>query len=136
MSTPLPAQTAHPARSEALPPPGAPNSRISPSPDAPTPSPRLDAPAQSPCPDVPTSPTPPHPDAPPPPPALITARKEKRPRHHKGQPKAKPGRVAWVHGTKLSFFARRKEDWLREAEAKRSGAFYIKMSKLYVKKYG
>jgi hypothetical protein len=44
--------------------------------------------------------------------------------------------VAWVHGTKLSFFVCRKEDWLRESEAKRSGAFYIKMSKLYVKKYG
>jgi hypothetical protein len=34
------------------------------------------------------------------------------------------------------FFAWRKEDWLRESEANRSGAFYSKMSKLYVKKYG
>jgi hypothetical protein len=34
------------------------------------------------------------------------------------------------------FFVHCKDDWLHEAEAKRSGAFYIKMSKLYVKKYG
>jgi hypothetical protein len=33
------------------------------------------------------------------------------------------------------FFARCKDDWLQEAEAKHSGAFYIKMSKLYIKKY-
>jgi hypothetical protein len=41
-----------------------------------------------------------------------------------------------VHGTKLLFFAKRKADWLRECEAKKSGQFYTKMAKLYIKKYG
>jgi hypothetical protein len=34
------------------------------------------------------------------------------------------------------FFSKRKEEWLRESEAKKSGAFYSKMVKLYIKKYG
>jgi hypothetical protein len=41
-----------------------------------------------------------------------------------------------VHGTKRTFFAGRKEEWLREAEKKQAGPFYNKMAKLYVKKYG
>jgi hypothetical protein len=41
-----------------------------------------------------------------------------------------------VHGTKLSFFVRRKDAWIHESEANRAGAFYTKMSKLFVKKYG
>lgn len=61
---------------------------------------------------------------------------EKRPRHKKGQPKAKPGKLSWIHGTKYIFFAKRKEDWLREAEAHRAGPFYRKMVKLYILKYG
>ncbi|KAF7373976.1 hypothetical protein MSAN_00610300 [Mycena sanguinolenta] len=79
---------------------------------------------------------------PPPPPVadalseVKTAEKVKRGRHVKGQPKARPGKLSWVHGTKLSFFARRKAEWLREADAGRSGSFYTKMAKLYVKKYG
>ncbi|KAJ7714225.1 hypothetical protein B0H14DRAFT_3635393 [Mycena olivaceomarginata] len=40
-----------------------------------------------------------------------------RPRHRKGEAKAKPGKLSWIHGTKKTFFARRKEDWLREADA-------------------
>jgi hypothetical protein len=36
----------------------------------------------------------------------------------------------------LVFFSKRKEEWLREFEAKRSGVFYSKMAKLYIKKYG
>ncbi|KAJ7759853.1 hypothetical protein B0H14DRAFT_3895775 [Mycena olivaceomarginata] len=93
-----------------------------------------DAPLPSPRPEVALSSL--EPPAPPTP-AIITAdKKGKRPRHQKGQPKAKPGKLSWLHGTKKVFFASRKEDWLREAEAGRSGPFYLKISKLYVKKYG
>jgi hypothetical protein len=60
----------------------------------------------------------------------------KPPRHQKGQAKARPGKQSWVHGTKLVFFAKHKADWLRECEAKKSGQFYTKMAKLYIKKYG
>jgi hypothetical protein len=70
------------------------------------------------------------------PPAVITTVKEKRPRHRKGEAKAKPGKKSWVHGTKLKFFASRKEQWLRVSEEGRTGDFYQKMGKLYVLKYG
>ncbi|KAJ7350498.1 hypothetical protein DFH08DRAFT_806552 [Mycena albidolilacea] len=69
-------------------------------------------------------------------PQLITVPKEKRGRHKKGLPKSRPGKHSWVHGTKLAFFARRKDDWLREVEANLVGAFYTKICKLYVIKYG
>ncbi|KAJ7058603.1 hypothetical protein C8F01DRAFT_1304260 [Mycena amicta] len=45
-------------------------------------------------------------------------------------------RRPWVYGTKKVFFSKRKEDWLREAEAGRSSQFYLKMAKLYILKYG
>ncbi|KAJ7686442.1 hypothetical protein B0H14DRAFT_2654290 [Mycena olivaceomarginata] len=47
-----------------------------------------------------------------------------------------PWKNSWVWGTKLTFFSKRKADWLRESENKRAGAFYTKMTKLFVKKYG
>ncbi|KAJ7701649.1 hypothetical protein B0H14DRAFT_3649892 [Mycena olivaceomarginata] len=102
-------------------------------------SPRPDAPP--PRHDAHITPPPPLPDAvnaPPPPlaPTVITTEKVKPLRHQKGQPKARPGKQSWVHGTKLLFFAKRKADWLRECEAKKSGQFYTKMAKLYIKKYG
>jgi hypothetical protein len=62
--------------------------------------------------------------------------KEKPRCHRKNDPKARPGKVSWIWGTKLAFFSKRKADWLREAEAKRAGPFYTKMAKLFVKKYG
>jgi hypothetical protein len=61
--------------------------------------------------------------------------REKAPRHRKGEPRACPGKNSWVWGTKLTFL-KRKADWLREAENKCAGAFYTKMTKLFVKKYG
>ncbi|KAJ6556066.1 hypothetical protein B0H19DRAFT_1376963 [Mycena capillaripes] len=67
---------------------------------------------------------------------VVTAVKEKCRRHKKGTEKAKPGKQSWVYGTKLQFFEHRKEDWLREAEAEKSGPFYTKMVKLYIAKYG
>ncbi|KAJ7040783.1 hypothetical protein C8F04DRAFT_1309654 [Mycena alexandri] len=69
-------------------------------------------------------------------PKIVKWVKEKRPRHKKGEEKAAPGRLSWVWGTKLAFFSKRKDQWLREAEAGRAGAFYTKMMKLYLKKYG
>jgi hypothetical protein len=70
-------------------------------------------------------------------PGVVTVPKNtKRPRHRKGEAKAKPGKLSWVHSTKKTFFACRKEDWLREADTNRAGEFYKKMAKLYVKKYG
>ncbi|KAJ7255784.1 hypothetical protein B0H12DRAFT_1232953, partial [Mycena haematopus] len=93
-----------------------------------------------PAPDDSTPPPPPPPDDSTPPadlpPALVTAVKEKRGRHKKGAPKARPGKLPWVHGTKKVFFASRSEEWLRESDAHRTSAFYTKMAKLYVKKYG
>ncbi|KAJ7870631.1 hypothetical protein B0H14DRAFT_3573811 [Mycena olivaceomarginata] len=69
-------------------------------------------------------------------PEIVTAVKTKRPRRSKGVPKAKTGKLSWVHGTKKKFFARRKEEWLREAEKRQAGTFYTKMAKLYIRKYG
>ncbi|KAJ7888647.1 hypothetical protein B0H14DRAFT_3714875 [Mycena olivaceomarginata] len=74
--------------------------------------------------------------APPMAPAIITRVKEKRGRHTKGTAKAPPGKTSWVYGTKKVFFAKRKDDWLRETEAGKASQFYIKMVKLYIKKYG
>ncbi|KAJ7310819.1 hypothetical protein DFH08DRAFT_974219 [Mycena albidolilacea] len=68
--------------------------------------------------------------------ALVTDVKGKPPRHRKGDPKSRPGKKSWVWGTKRIFFEKRKEEWLREAEAKRSGLFYTKIGKLFIKKYG
>ncbi|KAJ7806241.1 hypothetical protein B0H14DRAFT_2610579 [Mycena olivaceomarginata] len=78
----------------------------------------------------------PRPDGPPAAPAVITVVKKKIGRHRKGEPKARPGKLSWIHGTKKVFFGRRKEEWLRESEAKRAGPFYTRMAKLYLKKYG
>jgi hypothetical protein len=68
--------------------------------------------------------------------AVITAVKEKRVRHRKGEAKAKPGKKSWVHGTKLKFFASRKEQWLRALEEGKTGDYYQKMGKLFIVKYG
>lgn len=75
-------------------------------------------------------------EPPPPRPAFVTTLKAKPARHQKGAPKARPGKLSWVHGTKKKFFERRKEDWLRESEEKRVSAFLTKMAKLFIKKYG
>jgi hypothetical protein len=48
----------------------------------------------------------------------------------------KPGKQSWVHGTKLDFFTAYKEDFIAAAEIKETGAFYTRIAKLYLKKYG
>ncbi|KAJ7302606.1 hypothetical protein DFH08DRAFT_977732 [Mycena albidolilacea] len=62
--------------------------------------------------------------------------KEKHGRHTKGTAKVCPGKPSWVYGTKRVFFEKPKDDWLRETEGGRASQFYIKMAKLYIKKYG
>ncbi|KAJ7795977.1 hypothetical protein B0H14DRAFT_3495312 [Mycena olivaceomarginata] len=69
-------------------------------------------------------------------PEIVTAIKTKCPRRSKGVPKAKTGKLSWVHGTKKKLFERRKEEWLHEAEKRQAGTFYTKMAKLYIRKYG
>ncbi|KAJ7772153.1 hypothetical protein B0H14DRAFT_3164805 [Mycena olivaceomarginata] len=78
------------------------------------------------------------PPVPPVPPAhlIVTTEKTQRPRHKKGEPKARPGKRSWVYGTKLKFFERRKEEWLRASEEKTVSKFYTKIGKLYLIKYG
>ncbi|KAJ7864437.1 hypothetical protein B0H14DRAFT_3603594 [Mycena olivaceomarginata] len=98
-----------------------------PHPDTSSPDPRPDAPSPDPLPDAPS--------LSPPAPAIVTAVKVKPARHQKGAPKSHPGKQSWVWGTKFVFFSKRKEKWLREFKAKRSGVFYSKMAKLYIKKY-
>jgi hypothetical protein len=108
-----------------------------PHPDAPSGNPHPDTSSPDLCPDAPSpDPLPDTPSLGPPAPAIITAVKVKPARHQKGAPKSRPGKQSWVWGTKLVFFSKRKEEWLREFEAKRSGVFYSKMAKLYIKKYG
>ncbi|KAJ7665758.1 hypothetical protein B0H17DRAFT_1210765 [Mycena rosella] len=53
-----------------------------------------------------------------------------------GTPPVKPGKVGWVHGTKLAFFRGYKQDFLAAAENKSTGAFYSRISRLYLAKYG
>jgi hypothetical protein len=60
----------------------------------------------------------------------------KKRRHRAGESKEKPGKVSWVHGTKLKFFEGRKPQWLSSTEAGKSGPFYTKMARLYTLKYG
>jgi hypothetical protein len=69
-------------------------------------------------------------------PVIVTRIKEKRGRHAKGTAKARFDKPSWVYGTKKVFFAKRKDDWLRETEARKASEFYLKIAKLYIKKYG
>ncbi|KAJ7327490.1 hypothetical protein DFH08DRAFT_967919 [Mycena albidolilacea] len=59
-----------------------------------------------------------------------------RKRAREGKPPVKPGKQSWVHGTKLGFFTAYKEDFIAAAEIKETGAFYTRIAKLYLKKYG
>ncbi|KAJ7642534.1 hypothetical protein B0H17DRAFT_1148793 [Mycena rosella] len=58
-------------------------------------------------------------------------------RHKKADgPKDAPGPGLWVWGTKLVFFEKRKDKYLKMAEKKAAGEFYTKISRLYELKYG
>ncbi|KAJ7044195.1 hypothetical protein C8F04DRAFT_1250794 [Mycena alexandri] len=50
----------------------------------------------------------------------------------------KPGKVSWIHGTKLTFFASRADDWKAASEQgnDEAAAFYGKITNLYLLKYG
>ncbi|KAJ7908409.1 hypothetical protein B0H13DRAFT_2331394 [Mycena leptocephala] len=70
-------------------------------------------------------------------PAIIVLEKpEQRRRHRVGEPKAKPGKESWVHGTKLTFFSKQKDMWMTASETNDTGSFYTKMARLFVAKYG
>ncbi|KAK7050136.1 hypothetical protein R3P38DRAFT_3173198 [Favolaschia claudopus] len=60
---------------------------------------------------------------------------EKR-RKRAGKKPAKPGKVGWVHGTKLAFFEGMREDYIAALETKRPGKFYTAAAHAYLKKYG
>ncbi|KAJ7464941.1 hypothetical protein B0H11DRAFT_2240370 [Mycena galericulata] len=59
-----------------------------------------------------------------------------RRRERQGLPPVKPGKVGWVHGSKLPFFEIYKDDFVAAAELKETGAFYDRISQLYLAKYG
>ncbi|KAJ7092022.1 hypothetical protein B0H15DRAFT_799760 [Mycena belliarum] len=50
----------------------------------------------------------------------------------------KPGKVSWVHGTKLEFFSSRADAWMRSQETGGAAVtkFYDDLTKLYLMKYG
>ncbi|KAJ7025442.1 hypothetical protein C8F04DRAFT_1269179 [Mycena alexandri] len=85
---------------------------------------------------------PPMPDLPGP--TVVASKKGLVPRrrHKKAEEKDVPGKESWVHGTKLLFFEHRKAEYLAVAtksatgDKQAAGAFYTKMARLYVIKYG
>ncbi|KAJ7678417.1 hypothetical protein B0H14DRAFT_3536479 [Mycena olivaceomarginata] len=59
-----------------------------------------------------------------------------RRRARQGKSPGKPGRTGWVHGTKLPFLEKHREEYLAAAEIKGTGAFYEKVAHLYLRRYG
>ncbi|KAJ7078759.1 hypothetical protein C8R43DRAFT_1143352 [Mycena crocata] len=59
-----------------------------------------------------------------------------RRRAREGGPPAKPGKVGWVHGTKIPFFVAYVEEFLAAVELRETSAFYEKMGHLYIGTYG
>ncbi|KAJ7719040.1 hypothetical protein B0H16DRAFT_1739637 [Mycena metata] len=61
--------------------------------------------------------------------------RQKRSRKKEG---VKPGRVSWIHGTKLKFFASRADEWkaASEADGPTLASLYTKVTNLYGPKYG
>jgi hypothetical protein len=53
-----------------------------------------------------------------------------------GLPPVKPGKIGWVHGTKLTFFEGFKDLYLAAAEIKDTGGFYSHVAQKYLEKYG
>ncbi|KAJ7429908.1 hypothetical protein B0H11DRAFT_2264643, partial [Mycena galericulata] len=56
-------------------------------------------------------------------------------RHKRGKG-GKRGKKSWVTGTKLAFFERRKKEWQDAVTEDSAGAFYSKVAKLFINKYG
>ncbi|KAJ7838422.1 hypothetical protein B0H13DRAFT_2367447 [Mycena leptocephala] len=59
-----------------------------------------------------------------------------RRRAREGLPPVKPGKVGWVHGTKLVFFTAQKDEYLAAAEINKASSFYSMVAHLYLQKYG
>jgi hypothetical protein len=53
-----------------------------------------------------------------------------------GLPPVKPGKIGWVHGTKLTFFEGFKDQFLAAAEIKDTGGFYSRVAQKYLDIYG
>ncbi|KAJ6557770.1 hypothetical protein B0H19DRAFT_1070384 [Mycena capillaripes] len=68
--------------------------------------------------------------------ALDDETAHRRRRQRAGLPPVKPGKVGWVHGTKLVFFKKFKDDYLAAAEIKETGTFYSCVTQEYLKIYG
>ncbi|KAJ7170447.1 hypothetical protein C8R43DRAFT_944959 [Mycena crocata] len=69
---------------------------------------------------------------------LVEYQKGPRRRHRKTttEEKGTPGKPSWIWGTKLVFFESRKDQWLQASEAEGGpGAFYTKVTRLYMLKY-
>ncbi|KAJ7363882.1 hypothetical protein DFH08DRAFT_949516 [Mycena albidolilacea] len=69
-------------------------------------------------------------------PVIVKRVHEKKGRCKPREEPGKPGRVSWVWGTKLTFFEKRKGDFVTAFEKKVTGDFYTKMTRLYTVKYG
>ncbi|KAJ7475543.1 hypothetical protein B0H11DRAFT_2235253 [Mycena galericulata] len=59
-----------------------------------------------------------------------------RRRRRAGLAAVKPGKVGWVHGTKLKFFKDEEKAYDAAAELKTTGDFYSRMAQRYLEKYG
>jgi hypothetical protein len=59
-------------------------------------------------------------------------------REQQGLPEAKPGRVGWVHSTKLTFMTSYKDAFIKATELGKvqAGRFYDDVTDTYLKKYG
>ncbi|KAJ7851697.1 hypothetical protein B0H13DRAFT_1904987 [Mycena leptocephala] len=68
--------------------------------------------------------------------APVPVRTAARKRARAGLPPVKPGKVGWVHGTKLGFFKAYKDEYLAAAEINEGGSFYSRVAHLYLAKYG
>ncbi|KAJ6458522.1 hypothetical protein C8R45DRAFT_1110053 [Mycena sanguinolenta] len=58
-----------------------------------------------------------------------------RRRAREGKSPVKPGKIGWVHSTKLAFFSAHKNDFLAAAETGKTGPFYSSIGKLYLGTY-
>jgi hypothetical protein len=59
-----------------------------------------------------------------------------RKRQRKGKEPAKPGKKAWIHGSKLGFFQAHKDAFMAAVETKGTSVFYSRVAGLYLDKYG
>ncbi|KAF8157758.1 hypothetical protein K438DRAFT_1986374 [Mycena galopus ATCC 62051] len=59
-----------------------------------------------------------------------------RAHERQGLPPVKPGKLGWVHSSKLGFFQKHKDEFVAAAELNKTGAFYSTVAKRYLEVYG